>query len=158
MQAQGNPKISVQGTLKDANGVAVEDGPQTVTFKLYHEESGGTALWEETADVIVTGGIYSHYLGSEMPLDALIFDDVVYLGVTINGFELQPRAEMTYTPYTLFVNEAGNGVPPGGILPFGGTTDRVPMGWLPCDGRAVSSQQYPRLYAAICTNWGRRLQ
>ena len=43
-------------------------------------------------------------------------------------------------------------LPPGVIMPFAGTT--TPSGWLPCDGRAVSSTQYPALFAAIGTIWG----
>jgi hypothetical protein len=65
-------KISIQGTLKDSKGAAVPDGSQTVTFKLYNVTTAGTSLWSETADVIVTGGIYSHYLGSVTPLNTSI--------------------------------------------------------------------------------------
>ncbi len=43
-------------------------------------------------------------------------------------------------------------LPPGVIMPFAGIT--TPSGWLPCDGRAVSSTQYPALFAAIGTTWG----
>jgi microcystin-dependent protein len=42
--------------------------------------------------------------------------------------------------------------PAGTISAFGGTN--LPAGWLPCDGRALNSTQYPILYAAISTNWG----
>jgi hypothetical protein len=45
-------------------------------------------------------------------------------------------------------------VPPGSIMAFGGHTNAIPDGWLLCDGRAVSSNDLPRLYAAISTNWG----
>jgi microcystin-dependent protein len=44
--------------------------------------------------------------------------------------------------------------PAGEITAFGGLANKVPSGWLLCDGRVVSSGQYPRLYAAISTNWG----
>jgi microcystin-dependent protein len=43
-------------------------------------------------------------------------------------------------------------VPPGSIIAFGGTN--IPNGWLLCDGTALSSLAYPRLFAAISTNWG----
>jgi hypothetical protein len=29
------PRLSIQGTLKDASGISVADGTYTVTFKLY---------------------------------------------------------------------------------------------------------------------------
>ena len=43
-------------------------------------------------------------------------------------------------------------MPPGGIIPFG--MPSVPVGWLPCDGRAVLREQYADLFAAIGTTWG----
>jgi Phage Tail Collar Domain len=45
-------------------------------------------------------------------------------------------------------------VPPGSIMAFGGDTNRIPSGWLLCDGQAMSGSTYPRLFAAISTNWG----
>lgn len=94
-------KISIQGTLKDAKGAAVTDGPQTVTFKLYNVTTAGTALWQETADVNVSGGIYSHYLGSVTTLSSTIFGNTLYLGVNIGSLELSPRIELTYAPIPL---------------------------------------------------------
>ena len=47
--------------------------------------------------------------------------------------------------------------PPGTIVAFGGETNKIPQlapGWLLCDGRPLSSQQYSQLYSAIGTNWG----
>jgi hypothetical protein len=46
--------------------------------------------------------------------------------------------------------------PAGAIQAFGGAN--TPAGWLMCDGSAVSSGQYPRLYTAISTNWGAGIQ
>ncbi len=47
-------------------------------------------------------------------------------------------------------------IPPGTIQAFGGVD--TPPGWLLCDGRATNSAQFPRLYAAISTNWGAGIQ
>jgi hypothetical protein len=107
LHAQGTAKISVQGTLKDASGSAVADGNYSLIFKLYNSSTGGTAFWEETAQVSVLGGIYSHLLGSINSLTASNFNDNVYLGVTIGNFELSPRSEMTYSPYSFYVANAG---------------------------------------------------
>jgi hypothetical protein len=43
---------------------------------------------------------------------------------------------------------------PGTISAFGGASVPADSGWLLCDGKAVSSQQYPQLFSAISTNWG----
>jgi hypothetical protein len=93
-------RISIQGTLKSSNGASVADGNYTVKFLLYDVYTGGTALWEEEATVEVIGGIYSHYLGSVVQLNGADFARTLYLGVRIGNFELQPRTELTYAPYT----------------------------------------------------------
>lgn len=45
-------------------------------------------------------------------------------------------------------------LPAGIIMPFAGPAENVPVGWLPCDGRAVASTTYPKLFANIGTTWG----
>ena len=42
--------------------------------------------------------------------------------------------------------------PPGTVVAFAGAT--APVGWLLCDGFAVSRSQYASLYSAIGTAWG----
>ncbi|MAT55996.1 MAG: hypothetical protein CMN32_16095 [Saprospirales bacterium] len=154
--SQNNVKISIQGTLKDANGAAVDDGTREITFRLYPSSTGSTssAIWEETANVQVVGGVYSHKLGSVATLLPSYFDTTLYVGIEVDGNELTPRTELTYAPYTLYTGYAGNGTPSGGMIPFAGPAYNVPDGWLVCDGRALSSSQYPTLYAAIGTAWG----
>ena len=99
-------RISIQGTLKDINGKAIPDGTPSVIFKLYSAITGGSAIWTETANVTVTGGVYSYYLGSVNPLDAGDFSGPRYLGVTITGSELSPRTELSYAPYAMSVASA----------------------------------------------------
>lgn len=47
-------------------------------------------------------------------------------------------------------------MPVGTIIAYGGRN--VPKGWLLCDGSSVSRTQYPELYIAIDTSWGRGSQ
>jgi hypothetical protein len=54
--AQAPSTIGYQGILTDANGVAVPNGAQTITFRLYAAASGGSALWTETQTVTTTSG------------------------------------------------------------------------------------------------------
>jgi len=44
--------------------------------------------------------------------------------------------------------------PAGAIIPFAGPTDKIPAGWLLCDGSAYTQVDYPRLFEAIGTYWG----
>lgn len=104
---ENNLKISVQGTLKDPNGLAVDDGPLSITFRLFDQAVGGTVKHEETATVQVRGGVYSYLLGTETSFDSLsIFDKTLYLELTIDGEPLNPRSQMTYAPYSLSVENA----------------------------------------------------
>jgi len=43
-------------------------------------------------------------------------------------------------------------LPAGTVVPFAGLV--VPDGWLLCDGREISSGQYPKLYQVIAKNYG----
>ena len=97
----GNPGINIQGILRDATGKTLDDGQYSVSFRLYTVRTGGMPVWQETADVDVSGGIFSHNLGSVTPLNAGDFSTTLYLGVKTNNFELTPRTELTYAPYTV---------------------------------------------------------
>jgi hypothetical protein len=102
----GNPTINIQGTLKDATGKSIDDGKYQVTFQLFSGETGGSLVWEETAEVETAGGIYSYNLGSYTPFDQVIFQSTVYMGVIFNGFELTPRTKLNYAPYAFASNTA----------------------------------------------------
>ncbi|MFN9114272.1 MAG: hypothetical protein ACK5XN_29765, partial [Bacteroidota bacterium] len=73
------PTINIQGTLKDASGRSVDDGKYQVTFRLYSAETGGTLLWQETANVDTRGGIYSYNIGSVNTLTPSVFGSTVYM-------------------------------------------------------------------------------
>lgn len=99
---QQSKKISLQGFLKDGNGKAVADGSQAITFKLYTQESGGTAAWTEDQTLTVYGGVYSTQLGKITSLENLNWgSSTYYVGVTVQGTELTPRTELTFAPYSL---------------------------------------------------------
>jgi hypothetical protein len=101
LSAQFHPMLDAQGVLKDADGFPVEDGPQEMTFRLYPDAVSNQALWSETVTLEVSGGAYQHYLGSLTPIDQRIFENTVYLGVSVEGVELTPRSTFTVTPYAI---------------------------------------------------------
>jgi hypothetical protein len=93
--------MSYQGVLTDAGGNPVSDGNATLIFRLYDVASGGTALWQETQEVAVSGGIFNAILGSSTPLN-LPFDKPYWLGISIGqGKELTPRVALSASPYSL---------------------------------------------------------
>jgi len=144
LSAQGIPKISIQGTLKSANGASVPDGQYSVRFNLYNTAIGGTALWHEDTIVEVVGSLYSHYLGSVNPLNGADFDTTLYLGVKVGSYELTPRSELSYAPYALSVYTAQTVVCSGAvgdvkysILNPSQFAAQNGLCWVPMDGRAM---------------------
>jgi hypothetical protein len=139
--AQSPPLLNVQGTLKTVKGTSVPDGMQSLTFALFNQEEGGSALWSETAEINIVRGLYNHNLGSVTPLSSGLFQEQLYLGIIANGMELPNRTPMTAAPYVLE------------ILGCKGTVGDVKMSilepddfiaengdcWVLMDGRALNS-------------------
>lgn len=94
--------LSHQGHVLDATNQPVT-GVAAITFTLYEEAEGGTAVWTETIDVVFDNGFYSVVLGTETTLDPSVLDvSSLYLGVTLAGQnEMSPRAQVTSVPYAL---------------------------------------------------------
>jgi len=108
--------LSIQGILKKSNGVAVEDGTYSITFRLYTDQTGGSAIWTEMqSGVEVSSGIYSTILGNTNDLN-VPFDTVYYLGVTIGSSELTPRIQLTSAPYALSLIGVNNQFPSSGLV------------------------------------------
>ncbi len=152
----GTPKISIQGTLKTANGASVVDGSYAVTFKLYTIPIGGAAIWSEDTIVEVIGGIYSHYLGSVTPLNPANFATALYLGVKIGAYELVPRSELAYSPYAVSVGSAQTVVCSGAVgdvkysilnpTQFDAVNGDC---WVPMDGRAMAATDNLRITTGL---------
>lgn len=154
--AQQSKKISLQGFLKDANGKAVADGQQSVTFKLYTQENGGTAAWTEEQTINVFGGVYSTHLGKTVNLDALNWGSSNYfVGVTVQGVELSPRTELTFAPYSLGSPKSQEVVCSGAVgdikhsilnpTQFAAVNGSC---WVPMDGRGIAGSRLASITGA----------
>lgn len=110
-------RLGIQGILKKANGNAVDDGPYRLTFKLYTQPEGGTAIWDEIQEEVeVIGGIYTATLGVDSALN-VPFDQTYYLGVTVgNSSEMLPRIQLTTAPYALALIGNTNQFPSSGVV------------------------------------------
>ena len=101
LQAQIPETLSYQGTLLNKSGQPVANGDYAMTFRIYEDSSGGTAIWEESQSISVADGIFSAVLGSSKPLN-ISFEHPYWLGVTIAGEpEMQMRIELTSSAYSL---------------------------------------------------------
>jgi hypothetical protein len=92
--------LSYQGLLEDASGVLVPDGTYSLTFRLYNQAGGGTALWSETQSLPVSGGVFSAVLGSVTSI-TLPFDVQYWISLQVASNPELPRVVLTSAPYAL---------------------------------------------------------
>jgi hypothetical protein len=109
--------LSLQGILKKANGIALEDGDYNITFKIYVVDSTQFKWMETIEGVEVVSGIYSVILGANkmFPLN-LAFDKDYELGITIGTQEMRPRVRLTSAPYALALRGSTNQFPSAGLV------------------------------------------
>lgn len=100
--------FAVPGYLTHQGHIILSDnnplsGVESMTFSLYTSETGGSALWTETLDVVFDGGNYSVLLGTSTSLeDSLFEENTLYLGVqVVSNNEFAPRIQLTSVPYAL---------------------------------------------------------
>jgi len=114
--AQAPKTISYQGFLTDNNRDVVSDGNYNITFRIYDQAGGGTALWTESKSVEVASGVFTAVLGQLVPLN-LPFNTQYWLGVSVSGTtELSPRTTLTASPYSLFSSGIADGAVTGSSI------------------------------------------
>jgi len=116
------PVIKYSGALTDVNNKPLT-GIVGVTFSLYQEAQGGSALWVETQNVNPDKtGHYSVMLGSAtsqgLPASAFASGEARWLGVQVQGQAEQPRTVLMSVPYALKAADAETigGLPPSAFL------------------------------------------
>ena len=118
-------KLTVQGLLRDTNGVPISK-EVSATFRLYKQLTGGTAFYTQAVPKLsVENGVFTATIGtSTSPIDANDANGAIYIGVTIDtGSEMAPRIEVTPAAAALIAK-----APPGPTGPQGKTGDPGPQG------------------------------
>jgi len=120
--------VSLQGVIREPSGNTVQDGHFSLTFNLYDQNEGGSALWTEThGSVPVKHGVYAVELGSLTSFNDLTFSVQYYVGISVqSGAELTPRVKLTNSPTTMAVFGVENVFPSSGNVGVG-TTDPQAM-------------------------------
>ncbi|HVO76711.1 MAG TPA: hypothetical protein VMT60_01875, partial [Candidatus Bathyarchaeia archaeon] len=122
--------LNYQGILTDGSGVAVPDNTYGVTFKIYEVPTGGSAIWTEIDNVVVSKGTFSVALGTISPLNSLAFNTTYYLGMTVGDDPELPRQVLTATPYSLNARAVRGGeniLPADGKVGIGTLSPSVPL-------------------------------
>jgi len=105
------PKLmSYQGRATDASGNPVADGPHSVRFDLYNNATAGSSLWNETASVTTSGGLFTHTMGSVIPIleSQFRYYEGLWLQVTFDGQVQTPRTQFTSVGYAFHVQSIHN--------------------------------------------------
>ncbi|MCP3682394.1 MAG: hypothetical protein GY861_06850 [bacterium] len=90
--------LNIQGRLNDASSNPVT-GDYNLTFRIYDEYSGSSALWEESHDTSISSGVYNSILGTITPLN-LDFSEAYFVGIEVDSEgEMTPRINLTSVPY-----------------------------------------------------------
>jgi len=94
-------QINFQGILKDSLGNPYPDGNYSITFRIYDNRTGGNVLWQEADVFAISGGLFTHLLGSAIAIPESAFTDSLrWLGVQVAGNpEITPRAQLISVPY-----------------------------------------------------------
>ncbi|MCA1800279.1 MAG: hypothetical protein LC687_02630, partial [Actinobacteria bacterium] len=124
VSAQANDTLNFQARLLTDSGSIVPDGTYNVEFKLYDQESAGTALWTETREfntdaadlhVEVKSGYLSVYLGDKTNFPTSIdWNNQHWLTMNIGGTtttpswdgEMTPRLRLTSVPFAFAAESA----------------------------------------------------
>lgn len=98
VQAQFPLIIHIQGKLTDKNNLAVPDGFYNMEFKLWKDPlstSSENLVWTETCTgtnrVLVTNGLFSHFLGSVSSLEGVNFNQPLWLSINVGGTSTEPQ-------------------------------------------------------------------
>ncbi|MCL6518795.1 MAG: hypothetical protein K6T99_03105 [Armatimonadetes bacterium] len=107
--------ISYQGKLTDSAGQIVPDGDYQIQFKLYSEESGGTAFWTSTKKTVRTsGGVFTTEIEPITPADIAGHEDIwLEIAVGDPGVALSPRIKLYSTPFSIRAGDL--------VLPYSGS-------------------------------------
>ncbi len=116
--------FAVQGVLRDQYGKSLPNGYYLVTFHLYDQAEGGSAVWSETWPSLETvDGTYVAELGSRTAFNGLEFSEDYWLGIVIEESpELAPRLKLTRMPYVFTASGENNLFPSAGNVGAGTTS------------------------------------
>lgn len=124
--------IPVQGTLYDATGRPVS-GTLPVEYTLYADPDGLTTLWADSIPTLFTNGIFTTYLGSDSPLNLVLFRDyeTVWVGIAIDGDAEIGRFRVATAPFAAYADFCGTAA----VLSTDGSTSVVNATIATADGR-----------------------
>lgn len=157
--------FNYQAVVRNANGVLLVNTDVILRVSLYPGQNANTPTWVEIHVVHTDiSGCFGITVGKgERDNSSIVqnYSDVnfsiIYYWLKIEILEGDTYREINYSqlPSSPYAEVAYNTlIPAGVIVPFGGQVDKIPSGWLLCDGSEISRTDYINLYDAIGVCWG----
>lgn len=159
--------FNYQAVVRRSDGLLLANSEVTLRVSLYPGQNAVTPTWMELHKVNTdNSGSFGITVGKgQRSGNSLVssFKDVSFSGVHYwmkielylggDNYRELSFSQLPSTPYSEATYGGGTFV--GMIAPFAGPADKIPAGWLLCDGRAVSRTQYQSLFDAIGVSWGK---
>ncbi|MHC4499373.1 MAG: hypothetical protein ACYS21_09715 [Planctomycetota bacterium] len=106
--------MNYQGRLTDAGGDPLDDTVFMI-FSIYDDSTGGSLLWDDSATVVVTNGLFNVILGESNAIDDGVFADTArWLQITVEGEDIDPRTRLVTAAYAFRVETVDGAT--GGII------------------------------------------
>lgn len=158
--------FAYQGNALDTKtGKPLVAAPVSLRFALFAPNNATPVFTEAHSLTTDSLGRYTAVIG------AVNSTDFATLDFKTNDYQLKVEVSTAGTPYALVSQRtfdavpyaksvghtpfAQSGVQPGTVIAFAGPDNKVPQGYLICDGRLLKPKEYPALYAAIGGAWGK---
>lgn len=96
--------ITHQGRLTTPTGDPVPDGTYSMLFRIYPAASDVEPVWASgTRSVEVQNGMFTYLLGDSVAIPMSVFTNysTLYLGVSVDGSEMEPFTRLTSSPFAL---------------------------------------------------------
>jgi microcystin-dependent protein len=157
--AQTPQAFAYQAAVRNAAGQVLANLPVKVRFSILDSTANGTAVFKETHSTTTTAsGMINLNVGLGTPITGNLADinwgtNAKFLQVEIdttaigNNYSLIGIQQLMSVPFALF-----SGGITGSILTFAG--EKIPFGYLICDGSELSRNLYSNLFKVIGTIWG----
>ena len=159
--------FNYQAVVRNANGVLLADTTINLRVSLYPGQEAATPTWVEIQTPRTDmSGSFAINVGDDNFRDPSSvvnhFTDVnfaaIYYWLKIEILEGSTYREVSFSrlPSSPYAEVAYNAIayPAGMISPFAGPVNKIPSGWLLCDGSEISRTEYAQLYDAIEVSWG----
>lgn len=159
--------FNYQAVVRNADGVLLANSDVNLRISLYSGQMASSPTWIEThkvhTDISGSFGITVGHGTREAGSVASNYSDInfaaVYYWMKIEILEGSNYREVSYaqlpsSPYSEVAHNATLTFPAGIIIPFAGPAENIPVGWMLCDGSAISRSEYANLYKAIGVCWG----